>query len=84
MDRRWILLVLAISGYGASREISSGGEEEGNGPDVPPPAIVGGTNAPEDAWPWQVLLLYDNKLRCGGTLLNDNTILTAAHCTYRT
>ena len=41
--------------------------------------IIGGKNALEPI-PWQVNLMYRHKPRCGGTLLDRTTILTAAHC----
>ncbi|XP_069131728.1 chymotrypsin B-like isoform X2 [Argopecten irradians] len=43
-------------------------------------AIIGGTNATHNAWPWHVSIKYRGRFRCGGTLLNANTVLTAAHC----
>merc|ERR1711872_564375 len=42
--------------------------------------IVGGTQASLNEWPWQVALMYGNSQFCGGSLINDRYVLTAAHC----
>jgi trypsin len=52
-------------------------------------AIVGGSPIPISQVPWQVSVqasipegLTRLRLRCGGTILDDFHILTAAHCTF--
>lgn len=46
--------------------------------------IVGGMDSTKGAYPWQVMFWTDlRKAFCGGSLLNDQWALTAAHCFKR-
>ncbi|XP_056392705.1 serine protease 27-like [Hyla sarda] len=45
--------------------------------------IVGGADSTPGQWPWQVCLLKNGLLTCGGSLIADSWVLTAAHC-FRT
>ncbi|XP_042334056.1 chymotrypsin-like elastase family member 2A [Sceloporus undulatus] len=54
--------------------------------------VVGGNDARQNSWPWQASLQYSSsgtwRHTCGGTLIADNWVMTAAHCisssrTYR-
>uniref|UniRef100_A0A3B4U9C9 Acrosin n=1 Tax=Seriola dumerili TaxID=41447 RepID=A0A3B4U9C9_SERDU len=66
-----------------------GGEKGGccgQRPLVAPPGrsrIMGGQEAPEGAWPWQVSIQIQSRHHCGGTILNSLWVLTATHCFYK-
>lgn len=42
--------------------------------------IVGGQVAVPNSWPWLVSLQYNGRHFCGGTLIDQYHVLTAAHC----
>ncbi|CAG5849360.1 unnamed protein product [Menidia menidia] len=76
----WILSCLAFAGaaYGCGV------------PATPPQVtgharIVNGEEAVPHSWPWQVSLQQSNGFHfCGGSLINENWVVTAAHCNVRT
>ncbi|KAG8504985.1 Chymotrypsinogen 2 [Galemys pyrenaicus] len=49
------------------------------------PRIINGTNAHRGAWPWHVSLqTRTGGVICGGSLINQNWVVTAAHCNITT
>ncbi|KAF4077220.1 hypothetical protein AMELA_G00205530 [Ameiurus melas] len=44
--------------------------------------IVGGEDAVKGAWPWIASLRWTGRHACGGTLIDSQWLVTAAHCVY--
>merc|ERR1711893_136517 len=42
--------------------------------------IVGGTRSRAGQWPWQISLERRGNQFCGGTIINNEWVITAAHC----
>jgi len=42
--------------------------------------IMGGNPTKENQYPWMVALTLNGSMICGGSLIDDRTVLTAAHC----
>ena len=42
--------------------------------------IVGGETAEPHSWPWQISLNVGGRHWCGGSLINNRWIVSAAHC----
>ncbi|XP_033753108.1 chymotrypsin-like protease CTRL-1 [Pecten maximus] len=74
-----VIIGIAVSTGTGQRNLREDAED-GNGNIA---AIIGGTNATDNAWPWQVSIRYRGRFMCGGTLLNEDTVLTAAHCIFK-
>ncbi|CAB3404373.1 unnamed protein product [Caenorhabditis bovis] len=45
--------------------------------------LIGGNEARPHSWPWTVQLLFRGQHRCGGSLIDANFVITAAHCFAR-
>jgi len=42
--------------------------------------ITGGSAAVRGQFPWQVAVIIDYSFFCGGSLISNTAVLTAAHC----
>ncbi|XP_006116926.4 trypsin-like [Pelodiscus sinensis] len=47
------------------------------------PRIIGGAPCEPHSKPWQAALFVGSQLSCGGTLIDKNWVITAAHCNIR-
>lgn len=47
------------------------------------PYIIGGIESAPNSWPWMVAIFRRKRFLCGGTIINSEHILTAAHCVAR-
>lgn len=45
--------------------------------------IVGGRPTGVNRYPWIARIVYDGRFHCGGSLLTEDHVLTAAHCVRR-
>ncbi|CAI4231786.1 unnamed protein product [Auanema sp. JU1783] len=45
--------------------------------------LIGGLVTKPHSWPWTVQLMFNGIHRCGGALIDNNFVLTAAHCFAR-
>lgn len=48
----------------------------------PAPPVLGGENAKEKQFPYQVSIENEGTHFCAGSILNERYILTAAHCMH--
>lgn len=45
--------------------------------------VIAGDDATRGAWPWQILMLFNGRPGCGGSIISNRWVVTAAHCVDR-
>ncbi|XP_076998184.1 serine protease 27 isoform X1 [Tamandua tetradactyla] len=68
-----LLLLLGLGILGAEASVACGRPRMLN-------RMVGGQEAEEGEWPWQVSIQRNGSHFCGGSLVTESWVLTAAHC----
>ena len=49
-------------------------------PQIQGARVIAGTTAVKGSWPWQILMMYNGRAGCGGSLVSPSWVVTAAHC----
>jgi len=49
-------------------------------PEIKGQRVIAGVTATRGSWPWQILMLYDGRGGCGGSIVGPRHVVTAAHC----
>lgn len=44
--------------------------------------VVNGRNAPQGKYPWMVAVLKYGTMWCGGSIISDTWVISAAHCFF--
>lgn len=80
-----VLAALAVMAYSQTTTINPSGcgvpGSSAREEDLDPSKIVGGTEATAYFWKWQVSMRKNGAHICGGSIINQQWVLTAAHCT---
>jgi len=77
------LVVLCALAYSASAQLPTNCGTPAIPPKLTGNKIVSNTEATKHSWPWQVQLRYNGGHYCGGSVIANGYVLSAAHCVFR-
>jgi len=49
-------------------------------PDIQKLRVIAGVTAVRGSWPWQILMSFNGRAMCGGSIVGPLHVVTAAHC----
>ncbi|XP_075687743.1 transmembrane protease serine 9-like [Rhinoderma darwinii] len=75
-----LAVIVLMDAVGRPSAVTPTSELPGCGSPVVTTRIVGGTDAVDGEWPWQVSVHYLGSHMCGGSLISSHWVLSAAHC----
>jgi len=70
----------SLSALSLSLAACAGDDGDGDASNATTSAIIGGSEAPANGYPWTIALRWDGEVNCAGALVAPGWVLTAAHC----
>lgn len=69
-----------VAQFSHYRDVRDANQRDGNDTLLGEGRVVGGKACQPAAWPWVVSIYKNGAFHCGGVLISDSWLITAAHC----